>query len=112
VDDLTVVDDLTDSKRLEANGFVVVPDVMDGDQCEVMADNIRTLGNGGVGFRALLDQTWCVELAHQLRRQSKLCALLPVDAVAAQCTLFDKSPESAASRCCARAAGCGADSLG
>jgi hypothetical protein len=75
------------------NGFLVVPDVVGGDQCEVLAQNIRTLGNGGAGFRALLDQTWCVELARELRRQSKLCALLPVDAVAVQCTLFDKSPD-------------------
>jgi hypothetical protein len=34
-----------------------------------------------------------VELAHQLRIDSRLETLLPAHAVAAQCTLFDKSPK-------------------
>jgi hypothetical protein len=80
-------------QRFAENGFDVVPDVVGGDRCEVLADRVQALGNSGAGSRALLDELWCEELAGQLRRNSELCALLPADAVAVQCTLFDKSPE-------------------
>jgi hypothetical protein len=52
--------------------FVVVPDVVDGDQCEALADRVQALGNDGAGSRALLDQRWCVESANQMRRHSEL----------------------------------------
>jgi hypothetical protein len=78
VDDLAVVDDLTDSKRLEADGFVVVPDVVDGDQCTALADCVRALENDGAGSRALLDRSWCVELARQLKRSRRFVRCSPL----------------------------------
>jgi ectoine hydroxylase-related dioxygenase (phytanoyl-CoA dioxygenase family) len=80
-------------QRFAENGFVVVPDVVDGDRCDVLAHHVQALENSGAGSRALLDESRCAELVNQLRRNLELCALLPVDAVAVQCTLFDKSPE-------------------
>jgi hypothetical protein len=93
VDALAAKDKVRKYQRFAENGFVVVPDVVDGDQCEVLAHHVQALGNRGVGLRALLSHPWCAELAIQLRRNSELRALLPADAVAVQCTLFDKSPE-------------------
>jgi ectoine hydroxylase-related dioxygenase (phytanoyl-CoA dioxygenase family) len=41
----------------------------------------------------LLSQPWCTVLADDLRLNVTVSRLLAVDAVAVQCTLFDKSPE-------------------
>jgi ectoine hydroxylase-related dioxygenase (phytanoyl-CoA dioxygenase family) len=40
----------------------------------------------------LLDEVWCAHLAGALRGDARIRSLLPRNAVAIQCTLFDKSP--------------------
>jgi hypothetical protein len=80
------------SLRLESDGFVVVV-VIDGVRCDQLAAHLRVFGKIGAGSRTLLRQPWCVELADDLRRHPIINGLLPRDAVAVQCTLFDKSPE-------------------
>lgn len=39
-----------------------------------------------------LEHSWCRALGDELRRRPVLREILPVDSVAVQCTLFDKSP--------------------
>lgn len=78
--------------RLAGDGFVVVTDVIDNALLDALASQLAALESIGAGSRSLLSLPWCAELAQQLRRHAVLKELLPVDAVAVQCTLFDKSP--------------------
>jgi hypothetical protein len=45
----------------------------------------------GAGSRDLLRKTWCAELARRIRTHPRVAPLLPPDAVAVQCTFFQKS---------------------
>lgn len=47
----------------------------------------------GAGTRDLLQTPWCAELAHHIRTHPLIAPFLPRDAVAVQCTLFEKSAE-------------------
>jgi hypothetical protein len=73
-------------------GFVVIPDVIDESDREALISHLKSFALKGAGSRSLLTQPWCADLAQQLRRHDGLKELLPADAVALQCTLFDKSP--------------------
>jgi hypothetical protein len=81
------------AKPLEVDGFAVVPCAIDETRCEVLASRFQAFQNIGAGSRTLLSQQWCAELAYDLRQNPIVHNLLPVDAVAVQCTLFDKSPD-------------------
>jgi hypothetical protein len=81
------------AKPLEVDGFAVVPCVIDETRCDVLASRFQALQIIGPGSRTLLSQQWCAELAYELRQNAIVYNLLPVDAVAVQCTLFDKSPD-------------------
>jgi hypothetical protein len=78
--------------QFEVSGFVMVPEVMVRDQCDALTSQVEIFDTCRAGSRTLLDQAWCVHLATELRRHSAIAAMLPVDVVAVQCTLFDKSP--------------------
>lgn len=80
------------AKRLAADGFAVVPGAIDDAKCDLLASYLHSFEPIGAGSRTLLRQHWCVELAGDLRRHPIIGNLLPHDAVAVQCTLFDKSP--------------------
>jgi hypothetical protein len=80
-------------QQFGAAGFVVVPEVIDRVRCDSLARHVQDLDKSGAGSRTLLDQLWCVELARELRAHTALCAFLPANAVAVQCTLFDKTPK-------------------
>jgi len=77
--------------EFKKSGYFVIPGVID-------AVLNRRLGAfvGGItsraGSRRLLDEAWCARLAGALRGDARIRSLLPHDAVAVQCTLFDKSP--------------------
>lgn len=47
----------------------------------------------GAGARDLLEQGWCAELGRRIRTHPLIATLLPPDAVAVQCTFFQKSTE-------------------
>jgi hypothetical protein len=81
------------AKPLDVDGFAVVPGVIDEIRCESLASDLRAFQGIGASSRTLLSQPWCMDLANDLRRNAVVSRLLPVDAVAVQCTLFDKSPE-------------------
>jgi ectoine hydroxylase-related dioxygenase (phytanoyl-CoA dioxygenase family) len=86
--------DASHSERPEKDGFLVVPNVVNDAEWYSLTGHIAALAREGAGSRTLLDQEWCVELAQQLRADSKIGDLLPASAVAVQCTLFDKSPDN------------------
>jgi hypothetical protein len=75
------------SNRLEADGFAVVADVIDELGCDLLASHLEAFGKIGVGSRALLVQPWCQALAGDLKENPNISALLPLNAVAVQCTL-------------------------
>jgi ectoine hydroxylase-related dioxygenase (phytanoyl-CoA dioxygenase family) len=80
------------SQRLEVEGFAVVADVIDGVRCDILASHLQGVGKSRAGSRALLMQPWCQKLASNLRENALLGGALPLNAVAVQCTAFDKSP--------------------
>jgi ectoine hydroxylase-related dioxygenase (phytanoyl-CoA dioxygenase family) len=75
-----------------SQGFVVVPEVIDSGTCGLVATRLEQTPSPGAGSRRLLTHSWCQELAHRIRQNAIVAALLPPDSVAVQCTVFDKSP--------------------
>jgi hypothetical protein len=81
------------SSQIQADGFAVVPAALSDADCVALASHIMVLANNAAGTRRLLENPWCTELARLLRRDRLFQSLLPEEAVAIQCTLFDKSPD-------------------
>ena len=81
----------TGAAEFKERGFTVVANLIDDDSCSEIASRIEARNQTGAGSRRLLDEPWCADLATQLRHSSELRAFLPLDAIATQCTLFEKS---------------------
>jgi len=79
-------------QRLETDGYAVIEGVIDGVRCDILASHLLGIGTGRAGSRALLVYPWCQKLASNLKENSLLSGALPLNAVAVQCTSFDKSP--------------------
>jgi len=79
--------------QFKNSGYFVIPGVIDAVLSRRLGAFVAGLANGGAGSRRLLDEAWCVHLAGALRGNARINSLLPRNAVAAQCTLFDKSSE-------------------
>jgi hypothetical protein len=75
------------------DGFVTLDGVVGEVTVRAMLRCLSRLGVTGAGTRTLLSHAWCAALAHRLVACDRLRELLPADAVAVQCTLFDKSPD-------------------
>lgn len=84
-------DRILDVTRFASEGFLLLPDVLAAAQCDALAQRLRPAPAGKAGSRSLLSQPWCRALAGQLRSHAALAPLLPPDALAVQCTLFEKS---------------------
>lgn len=78
--------------EFKKSGYFVVPGVIEAVLIRRLGAFVAGLANGGAGSRRLLDESWCAHLASALRGDAKIRSLLPANAVAVQCTLFDKSP--------------------
>jgi len=78
--------------EFKKSGYFVIPGVIDAVLNRRLGAFVGGLANGGPGSRRLLDEAWCAHLAGALRGNLKINSLLPRNAVAVQCTLFDKSP--------------------
>ena len=77
--------------QFKKDGYFVIPGVIDA----VLNRRLGAFVGGimsGAGSRRLLDEAWCAHLAGALRGDARIRSLLPRDAVAVQCTLFDKLP--------------------
>jgi len=79
-------------RRWEIDGFVVIADVVGDHASDGLRAHLDSFAQTGAGSRNLLREPWCRGLACDLRERPGPVALLPRDAVAVQCTLFDKSP--------------------
>jgi len=53
---------------------------------------VQTACTGRAGSRTLLDDEWCANVASSLVADPRIEPLLPPNALAIQCTLFDKTP--------------------
>ncbi len=87
---------LVTGRRLSAfalDGFEIVPYVLTESECQIIGAQVRSCGITRAGARDLLMHAWCRELARRLQRHFGIARRLPRDAVAVQCTLFDKSEE-------------------
>ena len=76
----------------DENGYAIIDAVLDEEQCEAVAGRVSAAGIVRAGSRNLLHDAWCAELALYLKSCAAIAEHLPATAVAAQCTLFDKSP--------------------
>jgi len=80
------------------NGFAIVPQLITSRECENLLGHIDPVWRDPIARRSgssriALSQPWCRELAERLRRHAALAGLLPDEAVAVQCTYFEKSRE-------------------
>ena len=75
----------------EREGCAFFPSLLSAAECEAAVAALPADGERTAGTRRLLAQPWCRELAAGLRSRPGLAALLPADAVAVQCTHFEKS---------------------
>ena len=78
--------------QFKTSGYFVIPGVIDPVLNRRLGAFVRGLVNAGAGSRRLLDEAWCRHLAGALRGDARINSLLPRNALAVQCTLFDKSP--------------------
>jgi hypothetical protein len=79
--------------QFKKDGYFVIPGVIDAVLNRRLGAFVGGLANGSAGSRRLLDEAWCVHLTSALRGDARIRSLLPHNAVAIQCTLFDKSPD-------------------
>ena len=73
------------------SGYFVIPGAIDAVLNRRLGAFVGGIASGA-GSRRLLDEAWCAHLAGALRGDARIRSLLPRNAVAVQCTLFDKSP--------------------
>ena len=78
--------------EFKKSGYFVIPGVIDAVLNRRLGAFVGGLEYGGPGSRRLLDEAWCAHLAGALRGDARIRSLLPRNALAVQCTLFDKSP--------------------
>lgn len=75
----------------EDDGFLITGPLLEAEACDELGRALEALPRHGAGSRNLLELEWCRSLAALLRREPCIAALLPADAVAVQCTYFEKS---------------------
>jgi ectoine hydroxylase-related dioxygenase (phytanoyl-CoA dioxygenase family) len=81
----------TAAQHFERDGFLVTTPLLDDGEIKAISSALDALSLDSVGTRSMLSLAWCAELARQLKAHPVLKPLLPADAVASQCTLFEKS---------------------
>lgn len=79
------------TKSFDSNGFAVVDGVLSDDEIIVIERNLAGLGIDKAGSRNVLINEWCARLAKTLKRHKIVSSYLPRNAVAVQCTYFEKS---------------------
>lgn len=79
--------------ELLPQGFLLLPGLLEPVRRQALVEQLTTLPAGAAGERELLSQPWCQALAQWLLEQPALRRYLPAEAVAVQCTLFEKSAD-------------------
>lgn len=75
----------------EAVGFYVLDAVVSSEQIQDIEARLSEVAYGGAGTRNLITTDWCRDLVQRLKQIPGIAQVLPPDAVAFQCTYFDKS---------------------
>jgi ectoine hydroxylase-related dioxygenase (phytanoyl-CoA dioxygenase family) len=75
--------------RFDDDGYAIIERVVDETRGDAI---LARLPAGRAGSRNLLDESWCRQLAAEVRAHRDVRVLLPEHVRAVQCTLFDKSP--------------------
>lgn len=78
------------AKQFSTAGYAITPPLLTTVEC--MAIVTRLGEQTGIGTRNMLQSAWCVALARDLAGHPSLAPVMPLAAVAVQCTLFEKSP--------------------
>lgn len=76
---------------LAEHGYVVVEHVVEPQRLASIEGYLGRVGMNSAGTRQLLEHEWCRDLAREIRCHGVISSLLPLGAVAVQCTLFEKS---------------------
>jgi hypothetical protein len=79
--------------RFAVDGFEILPYVLTEPECRLIAEQVRSCGIARAGARNLLMHSWCRDLGRRLKRHFGIARRLQCDAVAVQCTLFEKSEQ-------------------
>jgi hypothetical protein len=82
---------IDDAAKFETDGFVIIPGVASPPQCDAAMAQAALAASDAPGSRTLLSMPWCAALAHAIRSNRAVQALLPPKPVAVQCTYFEKS---------------------
>ncbi|MEM9949577.1 MAG: phytanoyl-CoA dioxygenase family protein [Cyanobacteria bacterium P01_D01_bin.36] len=77
----------------ERRGFVLLENVLSSDWLCLLQESVEELSLKKAGTRSLLNTEWCTDLAHHLKTNPQINALLPNNAKAIQSTYFKKSSE-------------------
>jgi ectoine hydroxylase-related dioxygenase (phytanoyl-CoA dioxygenase family) len=78
----------------DVDGYLVLAPFLNAGECERLAAVASGYGDGRVGSRQLLGHGAISEAASRILCLPQLAGLLPVDAVAVQCTLFAKTSDN------------------
>lgn len=73
------------------NGFVILNEVISLAELEEVAERVNAINFQKAGTRNVLSSPWCQNIARSLKMNPAISPLLPCDAVAVQCTYFEKS---------------------
>lgn len=84
---------MTDLNSFNETGFLVVEDVIDPNRCDELRVEIDSFTAERAGSRTLLSHPSCRAVANTLRQHPRIGHLLPLGAVAVQCTLFNKTAQ-------------------
>jgi ectoine hydroxylase-related dioxygenase (phytanoyl-CoA dioxygenase family) len=78
-------------EEFDRQGFTIVKSVLSLEQIEATIAHVDSISLSTAGTRNLLDYAWCSELVSVLRSHPTIAGLLPLNNVAVQCTLFEKT---------------------
>jgi ectoine hydroxylase-related dioxygenase (phytanoyl-CoA dioxygenase family) len=73
------------------NGYVILEQVITDTELAIASESLKAIQINKAGTRNVLHAPWCRDLALSLNSNSAIRSLLPENAVAVQCTYFDKS---------------------
>jgi hypothetical protein len=79
------------SEMFESEGFAIAESAIAPEQVALTETDLDALSLDRAGTRNLLLRSWCSGLVHTLRTHPLIAFLVPEEAVAVQCTLFEKS---------------------
>ena len=78
---------------LHTEGYAVIPNVLSEAQCAQLLQHTAPFQTRSRSSRTALSLPWCQELARHLKTHPAIKPLLVPDAVAVQCTYFEKSAD-------------------